>query len=82
MARCETWECTQAPPESFFELGLMYAAGRSVQLDYVTAHKWLNLAALRGNEEAARLRREIAAQMSPAEIAQAQRAARAFLAAR
>jgi hypothetical protein len=43
------------------------------------AHKWFNLAAMRGNEDAARLRREIADQMSEDEIAAAQRAARAWL---
>ena len=47
--------------------------------DFVTAHKWFNLAAMRGSAEAIRLRREIADQMSEAEIAQAQRAARAWL---
>jgi TPR repeat protein len=65
--------------ETFFELGMMYSVGRSVPVDLVTAHKWFNLAALRGNSEAIRLRREIAEQMSAVEIAQAQRAARSWL---
>ena len=65
--------------ETFLELGMMYSIGRSVPVDYVTAHKWFNVAALRGNEAAARLRREIADQMSETEIAAAQRAARAWL---
>lgn len=65
--------------DTFFDLGMMYSIGRSVPIDYVTAHKWFNLAALRGNEDATRLRREIADQMSEAEIAAAQRAARAWL---
>ncbi len=65
--------------DSFFELGMMYSVGRSVPIDYVSAHKWFNLAALRGNQDAIRLRRELAEQMSEAEIAQAQRAARAWL---
>ena len=58
---------------------MMYSVGRSVPADLVSAHKWFNLAAWRGNKEAARLRREIAEQMSEEEIAQAQRAARAWL---
>jgi uncharacterized protein len=62
-----------------FELGLMYATGRSVPVDLVSAHKWLNLAAVRGNKAAARLRQEIAADMSQDEIATAQRAARDWL---
>jgi len=68
-----------ATGEVFFELGLMYASGRSVPTDLVSAHKWFNLAAMRGNCEATRLRREVAAEMSAAEIAAAQRAARAWL---
>ena len=65
--------------DTFYELGMMYSIGRSVPVDYVTAHKWFNLAAMRGNEDATRLRREIADQMSEVEIAAAQRAARAWL---
>ena len=68
-----------ATGEVFFELGMMYASGRSVPADLVSAHKWFNLAALRGNCEATRLRREIAEEMSAAEIAAAQRAARDWL---
>ncbi|MEA2907638.1 MAG: uncharacterized protein QOI12_5025 [Alphaproteobacteria bacterium] len=65
--------------DTFFELGMMYSVGRSVPVDYVTAHKWFNLAAMRGNSDAVRLRREIADQMSEAEVAAAQRAARTWL---
>ncbi len=64
----------------FFQLGMMYSTGSSVATDYVSAHKWFNLAVMRGNKEAARLRREIAEQMSHDEIAAAQRAARDWLA--
>ena len=39
--------------DTFYELGLMYSIGRSVPVDYVTAHKWFNLAAMRGNGDAA-----------------------------
>jgi TPR repeat protein len=69
----------EASADTFFELGMMYSVGRGVAIDYVTAHKWFNLAAMRGNQEAVRLRQEIAAQMSDAEIGAAQRAARAWL---
>lgn len=69
----------QANGDMFFELGMMYSTGRSVPADLVSAHKWFNLAAMRGNSEAIRLRREIAAEMSEAEIAAAQRAARDWL---
>lgn len=69
-------------PESadgFYELGMMYAVGEQVPADFVSAHKWFNIAALKGRSDAIRLRQEIAQQMSAAEIAAAQRAARAWL---
>jgi uncharacterized protein len=62
-----------------FELGMAYSVGRDVPIDLVSAHKWFNLAAVKGNREAVRLRREIADQMSESEIAAAQRAARDWL---
>jgi hypothetical protein len=68
-----------ASGDVLFQLGMMYSTGGSVPADYVTAHKWFNLAAMRGNKEASRLRREIAEEMSESEIAAAQRAARDWL---
>ncbi len=62
-----------------FALGMMHSAGAGVVVDLVQAHKWFNIAATRGHCDAARLRREIAEQMSDSEIGQAQRAARAWL---
>jgi uncharacterized protein len=70
-----------APADMFFELGMMYSTGRSVPVDLVTAHKWFNIAAMRGHRDAIRLRVEIAAEMSEIEIAAAQRAARDWLGA-
>ena len=71
----------QAPlgADAFYQLGMMYSVGNSVPADFVAAHKWFNIAAMKGNRDAIRLRQEIAAGMSPAEIAEAQRAARAWL---
>jgi TPR repeat protein len=71
----------EAPVDAgtFFELGMIYSVGQGVPVDYVVAHKWFNLAAMRGHAEAIRLRREIAEQMSDPEIAAAQRDARAWL---
>jgi TPR repeat protein len=65
--------------DPLFELGLMYCTGRDVTLDLVQAHKWLNLAAVRGNREAKRLRAEISSEMSKGEIARAQKLAREWL---
>jgi len=86
MARFEILDSAMAPlgeglasPEMLFELGMMYSVGRDVPVDLVAAHKWFNLAAVKGNADAVRLRREVANQMSDAEIAVAQRAARDWL---
>ena len=73
MARFEILDGTAAPlgegpaaGDMLFELGMMYSVGRDVPVDLVSAHKWFNLAAVKGNREAIRLRREIADQMSDA----------------
>lgn len=66
-------------PDAMFELGLQFASGRAVPLDLVEAHKWFNLAASKGKTEAVALRREVAEQMSEADIAMAQREARKWI---
>jgi TPR repeat protein len=66
--------------DALFELGLKYCAGRDVKLDLIEAHKWFNLAAMRGKAEARHYRLEIAREMSKADVAQAQRRAREWLA--
>jgi uncharacterized protein len=65
--------------DALFELGMMHASGREVAIDLITAHKWFNIAAMKGHEQAALLRREIAAEMADADIGLAQRAARDWL---
>ena len=66
-------------PDALFELGLMYASGREVGQDFITAHKWFNLAALRGNDEAKRYRLELSREMSKVQVAAAQRLAREWM---
>lgn len=68
-----------ADAEVCFALGMNYSAGAGVAVDLIEAHKWFNIAALRGHADAAQLRREIAEQMADAEIGRAQRAARDWL---
>jgi uncharacterized protein len=65
--------------DDFFELGLRCTTGNTAAIDLVSAHKWFNVAAMLGNQDAIRLRREIAAEMSKAEITTAQRAARDWM---
>ena len=64
-----------AIPDVLFERGLYWASGRSGVVNLVAAHKWFNLAALKGRADAISMRREVAAMMSDAEIATAQREA-------
>jgi uncharacterized protein len=61
-------------------LGLMYEHGQGVPQDYVLAHMWLNLAASRfkppEGDKAIRNRDRVAAMMTPAQLAEAQKMAR------
>jgi TPR repeat protein len=65
--------------DMYVRLGMMYASGRSVELDRVAAHMWFNIAAAKGEREAVQLRRELSQEMTSDEIAEAQRAAREWL---
>ncbi|GAB1581433.1 MULTISPECIES: sel1 repeat family protein [Phyllobacteriaceae] len=68
-----------AQADILFEMGMMYATGRDCDVDVVAAHKWFNIAAIKGNERAAAMRSEIAATMSKVELASALRAAREWM---
>jgi hypothetical protein len=68
-----------AIPDVLFERGLYWASGRSGVVNLVAAHKWFNLAALKGRADAIPMRREVAEMMSEVEIAMAQREARAWM---
>jgi TPR repeat protein len=63
----------------FCEMGLMYATGRGCEVDLVSAHKWLNIAAIKGNDRAAELRADVAAAMDKMQLAAALRAAREWM---
>jgi len=65
--------------DALYNLGLAYSTGQGVGVDYVDAHKWFNLAAMRGSEIAKNWRAQIAREMSASQIAEAQRRAREFL---
>lgn len=64
-----------------FDLGIIYSSGRNGLVDLIAAHKWFNLAALKGRVDAISLRQEVAGLMSDAEIAAAQREARIWMSA-
>ncbi|HRK24569.1 MAG TPA: hypothetical protein PLQ11_06410 [Beijerinckiaceae bacterium] len=65
--------------KSFYDMGMLYATGRGGEYDLVAAHCWFNIAAARGDRDAAAKRSELAAEMSAMEISTAQRAAREWL---
>ena len=66
--------------QALFDLGVAYSTGSGgIDVDLIEAHKWFNLAALNGNEEAVYCRAEISDEMTAREIAEAQKAARAWL---
>jgi len=65
--------------DALYNLGLAYSTGQGVGVDFVAAHKWFNLAAMRGVEEAKRWRAQISGEMNGAQIAEAQRLAREWL---
>lgn len=73
-------EARQGRVSALFDLGLAYSTGNGVGVDYIAAHKWFNLAAMRGVSEAQQWRAQISAEMSTGQIAEAQRQARQWLA--
>ena len=66
---------------ALFNLGVAYSTGSNgVTCDLIEAHKWFNLAASRGHEDAAYCRADVSDEMTAREIAEAQRRARRWLA--
>ena len=66
---------------ALYSLGVAFSAGSSgVECDLIEAHKWFNIAASKGHEEASWCRADIAEEMTAREIAEAQRRAREWLA--
>jgi TPR repeat protein len=86
MTKENSAETAEAPSEdraedanALFILGTRYSTGRDVEHDLISAHKWFNLAAMMGHEEARVSRAELAREMGTADVAEAQRQARAWL---
>ncbi|MEO7469584.1 MAG: hypothetical protein ABIV36_21445 [Sphingobium limneticum] len=73
---------TYGSADECFDLGVAYSCGTGdLPIDLIEAHKWFNLAALRGSEQGQSTRAEIAEEMTARQIAEAQRQARALIAA-
>ena len=78
-AEALTWfrkAADQGSARAQFNLGAMYANGQGVPQDYILAHMWLSLAASKNEKRAADLRDIIAAKMTSAQVAEAQKLAR------
>ncbi len=72
-------EAKAGKPHALYQLGLCYSTGQGVEMDLIRAHKYFNLAAMKGVAEARLWRAELAQQMSTNDIAEAQRLARLWL---
>jgi TPR repeat protein len=66
----------QGLAQAQYNLGVMYANGEGVAQDYAAAHMWFNLAAASRNKNAMKARDIVAAQLTPAQIAEAHKLAR------
>ena len=81
LAKCLA-AAAQGDENAYFDLGVAFSTGsHGAACDLVEAHKWFNLAAARGHEEAAACRAEVSDEMTAREIAEAQRRAREWLSA-
>ena len=66
--------------DALYDLGVAFSTGsHGVTCDLVEAHKWFNIAASEGHEEAAWCRSDVSEEMTAREIAEAQRRAREWL---
>jgi hypothetical protein len=81
LAKCLA-AAAQGDENAYFDLAVAFSTGsHGVRCDLIEAHKWFNLAAARGHEEAAMCRAEVSDEMTAREIAEAQRRAREWLSA-
>ncbi len=66
--------------DALYDLGVAYSTGsHGITCDMIEAHKWFNIAAAKGHEEASWCRADISEEMTAREIATAQRDARRWL---
>ncbi len=63
-----------------YQLAQLFGSGTGVPQDYVEAHKWANLAAARGQSDAANARELFSQLMTPDQVAEAQKRARNYVA--
>ena len=72
---------THGDIDALYTLGVAFSTGsHGCTCDMIEAHKWFNIAASKGHEEAAWCRADVSDEMTAREIAEAQRRAREWLA--
>src|SRR6185503_14566839 len=64
-------DAKQGRADALYNLGLAYSTGQGVTVDFIAAHKWFNLAAMRGIEAAKSWRAQISSEMDKSQIAEA-----------
>ena len=69
----------QGYAQAQYNLGWMYAYGKGVTRNYVQAHKWWDILWASGDKEGRMNRDSLEKQMTPAQIAEAQRLAREWM---
>ena len=72
-------EATTATGEELYRVGLAYSEGVDCDQDLIAAHKWFNLAVLKGYDDAKICRQEMADLLVKDDIKSALAAARAWL---
>ena len=70
----------QGHGDAQYNLGAMYTLGYGVERDYVEAHRWFNIAGVAGHEMAMDDQGSVTKQMTPTQIAKAQKLALEWLA--
>ena len=68
-----------ATGEELYRVGLAYSEGVDCEQDRIEAHKWFNLAAMKGSDDAKICREEMADLLDKEDIKSALKAARAWL---
>ncbi len=66
-------------PDDLYRAGLAFATGTGTEVNLIEAHKWFNLAASKGHEEAKIQRQEMADMLSTDEVKMALSAARDWM---
>src|SRR5260370_39938287 len=63
-------EARSGRPDALYSLGLAYSTGQGAGVDYVAAHKWFNLAALKGVDDARACRAHLSRERGPLQNAE------------